>query len=512
MRRFRFWFGLLAVAIGLAIYLLYPTYRLHTQKGRLSEEELSSLHRRALHLGLDLVGGMYLVLEVDRSKLTPEEAKDATDRALEVIRNRIDQFGVYEPVIQKMGGERILVQLPGVDPARAKALIGQTALLEFRLVEEERRTLEVLEAIDHHLRRGGRDTLPSQEVGPLARILRMVGGDVGVEEVNYPELLRMLKEAESAIPPGSEFLFGPLEELRGRRIRRIYLVRREPELTGSALKEARLAPYQGEEPHLMNTWVVDFHLARRDARKFARITGENVGRRLAIVLDRVVRSAPVIQDRIPDGRGMITTGEVNPDKARDLSIVLRSGALPAPVEIVEERSVGPSLGADSIRRGVRAILIGGAVVAGFMVVYYSLSGVLAGLALLFNLFFLIAILSGLRATLTLPGMAGIALMIGMAVDANVLIFERIREELRAGSSVRRAVDTGYSRAFVTIVDANLTTIITAIILYIFGTGPIRGFAVTLSVGLVVNIITAVWLTRLITTWYITRRRVETLRI
>jgi protein-export membrane protein SecD len=411
-----------------------------------------------------------------------------------------------------VGGDRILVQLPEVDPARAKALIGQTALLEFRLLEENRRTLEVLQAIDRQQRRDLGDTLSPEEAGPLIQMLRSIDGDIGVEEENYLAVEEMFKGAGSPIPQDDEFLFGSLESYKGHKLRRLYLARRQPELTGSALKDARAAPYSGDKPHLMNTWTVNLQLERQEARRFARLTEENVGRRLAIVLDRVVRSAPVIEERIPDGRAMITTGEVNPEKARDLSIVLRSGALPAPIEIAEERSVGPSLGADSIRKGIQAILIGAALVILFMVGYYSLSGLLADFALFLNIFFLLAIMAGLRATLTLPGLAGIALTIGMAVDANILIFERIREELGSGKELRRAVGTGYSRAFVTIVDANITTIITAVILYFFGTGPIRGFATTLIVGLVINIITAVWLTRFILNYFITRYRVQRLRI
>jgi preprotein translocase subunit SecD len=257
---------------------------------------------------------------------------------------------------------------------------------------------------------------------------------------------------------------------------------------------------------------VSLKLGRKDAAVFAQVTGRNIGRRLAIVLDNVVKSAPVIQSRIPDGNAMITTNEVNPDESRDLAIVLRSGALPAPVNIVEERSVGASLGNDSIRRGILASLIGALVVVVFMVIYYSVAGVLADFALVFNVFFLLAILAGLRATMTLPGLAAMALTIGMAVDANVLVFERIREELRWGKTVMAAVDSGYDRAFVTIIDANATTIITAIALYFIGSGPIRGFATTLAAGLVINVITAVFLTRFIFDWWLTRFEVKKLRI
>jgi protein-export membrane protein SecD len=295
-------------------------------------------------------------------------------------------------------------------------------------------------------------------------------------------------------------------------VRRLYMLKAEPEMLGSAIKDARPAPYQGSEPGLANTWIVSLKLGRKDAAVFAQVTGRNIGRRLAIVLDNVVKSAPVIQTRIPDGNAMITTNEVNPDESRDLAIVLRSGALPAPVNIVEERSVGASLGSDSIRRGILACLIGAVVVVVFMIIYYSVAGVLADLALFLNVFFLLAVMAGLHSTMTLPGIAALALTIGMAVDANVLVFERIREELRWGKTVMAAVDAGYDRAFITIIDANATTVITAIALYFIGSGPIRGFATTLTAGLIINVITAVFVTRFIFDWWLARFEVKKLRI
>lgn len=518
MKNLKFGFAAFAIAIALALYALYPTYKLYkvipeqekmvksdTARARLEKEKIA-LHKKALHLGLDLVGGMYLVMQVDKSKLSPKEAKDATDRALEIIRNRIDQYGVYEPVIQKMG-ERILIELPGVDRVRAKNLIGKTALLEFKMLASERQTYQVLKAMDRRLSRG--DTLRSE--GALTKYIFGAGGDLAIDERDYPQVKSLIKEAEDVIPKDLEFLFGLPEDYGGRRIRRMYLLKREPVITGAGLKDARPSPYQGNKPTLANTWVVNFRLKRKAARKFARVTGDNIGKRMAIVLDGVVKSAPVIQERIPHGRGQIT-GQRYAEEAKDLAIVLRSGALPAPLLPMEERSVGPTLGSDSIRKGIRAALIGAAIVVVFMAIYYSLSGLLADFALFFNIFFLLAILSTLRATLTLPGLAGIALTIGMGVDANVLIFERIREELGLGKTVRAAISTGYSKAFITIIDANLTTLITALALYIFGTGPIRGFAVTLSAGLIINIITAVYLTRLILEWILGRRPVKTLRI
>lgn len=531
-------FGIIVVLIALGLWTLYPTYQLYNlpkQKAQLNQkmqnavtrddsarvalemsnlqEKEASLHKRALHLGLDLVGGMHLVLEVDKAKLSKEEAKDATDRALAVIQNRIDQFGVYEPVIQKIGADRILVQLPGVDRERAKSLIGQVALLQFHLVADAQKTNDVLKTIDNYYRQLNKeDTITAEQGAFLNYVISVDRTDFGVEETDFATFNQMLEQAQHLVPSDLIFLFGLPESYQGRRIRRLYLLNKEPEMTGSSISDARPAPYQGADPNLSNTWIVSLKLERKDASKFASITGRNVGKRLAIVLDNVVRSAPVIKERIAGGEAMITTGDVNPDKAKDLSIVLRSGALPAPVLISEERSVGPALGADSIKKGIQAALIGAIFVVLFMIIYYSASGIIAVIALILNIFFIVVVLAGLRATLTLPGLAGIALTIGMAVDANILIFERIREELRAGKRVRAAIDAGYSRAAITIFDANITTIITTIALYFFGTGPIRGFAITLMVGLIINIITSVYFSRFIFEWVVTQFPTERLRI
>ncbi len=496
MKTLKWKFIIFIALVIVGIYFLYPTIVLYTSKD-LSEEEKIKLQKRSLHLGLDLVGGMHLVLEVDKSKLSPEEAKDATDRALEVIRNRIDQFGVYEPVIQKIGKDRILVQLPGVQRERAKSLIGQTAQLEFRFLVDPERAQAIYTDINNYFKK---DTLSKEN--PFFKYLITVGTDVAVDEENLPEVKKMIKEASHLIPSDVEFMFGPEEEYQGRSIRRVYLVEKKVQLTGAYVADARHSPYQGTDPNLQGSWEIQLRLNSRGARIFDRVTGENIGRRLAIILDGVVRSAPTIEERIPYGRARISGGGIDADKAKEIAIVLRSGALPAPVKIAEERSVGPTLGLDSIRLGILAALIGAIAVVVFMVIYYSLSGFIAVFALLLNIFFLLAVLSGFRATLTLPGIAGIALTIGMAVDANVLIFERIREELRTGKTPRSAVDAGYSKVIRTIVDANITTIITAIILYWLGTGPIRGFALTLMVGLIINLLTAVYFTRGVFEWWL----------
>ncbi len=518
--------ALIIIVIVAVLYSLYPTYQLYFSipkrenylKNLLSnaqtkedsariqselvdlEGEKIKIHKRALHLGLDLVGGMHLVLEIDKSQLARGEVKDAADRAQEIIKNRVDQFGVFEPIIQRMGEDRILVQLPGVDRARAKSIIGQTALLEFKLVAEERFTAEVLKKIDEYSKKVAKDTLKE---GSFLNYLIDVGKvDLGVDERDLPYVSGLLKEVDTIINPPSrperdqyEFLFGPLENYEGKRIRRLYLLKKVPELTGKGIASARVDAYQGSNINLANTWIVSLKLNREATRTFASVTGRNVGRRLAIVLDGVVRSAPVIQERIPSGEAMITTGDVNPERARDLAIVIRSGSLPAPVLVIEERSVGPALGLDAINKGIKSVVIAAILVLIFMAFYYKLSGLIADCALFFNILFTLAVLASLRATLTLPGLAALALTVGMGVDANVLIFERIREELRLGRTVRAAVDTGFSRALVTIIDANVTTVITALVLYFFGTGPIKGFSLTLIFGLLINLFTAVFLTK-----------------
>ncbi|MDH5186547.1 MAG: protein translocase subunit SecD, partial [candidate division WOR-3 bacterium] len=327
-----------------------------------------------------------------------------------------------------------------------------------------------------------------------------------------PAFQKLLVGADTLVPPDYEFLFGPAESFEGRTVRRLYLVKKEAELTGSSISDANPSPYSGNDPNLASTWIVSLKLARKDAAKFASVTGRNVGKRLAIILDRIVRSAPVVRERIPGGEAMITTGDVNPDKAKDLTILLRSGSLPAPVMVVEERSVGPSLGHDSIRKGVQASILGSVIVFIIMIMVYSLSGIVADIGLFFNIFFLVAVLAGIRATLTLGGLAGIALTIGMSVDANVLIFERIREELRWNKTIRAAIENGYKRAFVTIMDSNITTIVAVIPLYIWGSGSIKGFATTLIIGLIINIFTAVYLTRAVYDFALAQFDIKKLRI
>lgn len=392
----------------------------------------------------------------------PDEATDsikklATAQALETIRNRIDQFGVSEPDIRMQGENRILIQLPGVtDTQRAKELIGKTALLEFKLLDESR-------------------------------------------------------DAETAVaegtPPGSEILYEIREDAQTRRvIKRPYLVKKGALLTGSYLTDASVQiDSQYNEPYVS----IDFD--KKGARIFENITEENVKKRLAIVLDNKVYSAPVIQEKISGGHARIT-GSFTTEEARDLAIVLRAGALPAPVKMLEERTVGPSLGTDSINKGLLSMWVGGLFVILFMAFYYKWSGVVADLALLFNIVIIAGTLAAFQATLTLPGIAGIILTIGMAVDANVLVFERIREEMYLGKTPRAAVDAGYERATLTILDSNITTLIAGLVLFQFGTGPVKGFAVTLSIGIISSVFTTLVMSRIIFDYFLYYRKIKKLSI
>ena len=392
--------------------------------------------------GLDLLGGMQLMLQVEKSGLKKETTKDITDRALEVIRNRIDALGVAEPLIQKAGEDRILIQLPGVkDPERAIEIIGRTALLEFKLVNDD------------------------------------------------PGLLD--KALSGEVPDGYEVAYLVKKDERGiSREGSPLLLEKKVELTGSGLKDA----YVGIDNNGLPEVRLEFN--RKGAGRFAKITGANIEKRLAIVLDGKVFSAPVIRDRIPGGKAQIS-GRFTMQEAKDLAIVLRAGALPAKLSIIQKRIVGPSLGRESIKKGTTSAILGAILVVLFMVIYYAASGMIANFALFINILIILAVLAFFKATLTLPGIAGIALTIGMAVDANVLIFERIREELKIRKMIRSSIDAGYEKALVTIVDSNLTTVIAGFVLFLFGTGPIKGFGLTLTIGILANIFTAVFVTKLI---------------
>lgn len=376
---------------------------------------------------------------------------NAREQALETIRNRIDQFGVAEPTIQKRGKDEIVVQLPGIkDPKRAIELIGKTAQLEFKLVDEE---------------------------SPLWNELPV--------SVRPAEEEEFLKRFVPRLPEGDEILFQRIVDRQtGEVYKRPYILKKEVLLTGSLLTDARVQiDSRFNEPYVSLTFN------SLGAKIFEDVTAKNIKKRLAIVLDGNVYSAPVIQERISGGNAQIT-GNFTMDEAKDLAIVLRAGALPAPLKLLENVTVGPSLGRDSIEAGKVAGIGAFIMVVAFMLFYYRLSGLIADIALILNLLLLIGAMAMLNATLTLPGIAGIILTIGMAVDSNVLMFERIREELRHGKTPRAAIDSGYKKAFWTIFDSHVTTLITAAVLFQFGTGPIKGFAVTLSLGVAINLFTA----------------------
>jgi len=405
----------------------------------------------------EIIEGRERVILKVKEKRVADMARAALEQSVETIRNRVDQFGVTEPEIVPQGENRILIQLPGVkDPKRAINLIGKTALLEFKLLDEE-----------HSLEQAIKGNVPPGDV--LARGVR-------------------------------------IDERTGQRTELYYLLKDKTLLTGQNLEYAQVKiSDRFGEPY------VGIKFDSQGAKDFDRITSENVGKRLAIVLDGIVHSAPVIKERISGGEAQIT-GAFTTEEARDLAIVLRAGALPAPVKILEQRTVGPSLGQDSIDKGIMATLIGLLLVVVFMVVYYKLSGLVANVAVILNIILILGIMAAFQATLTLPGIAGIILVIGMAVDANVLIFERTREELRTGKTPRAAIEAGYGKAFLTILDSNVTTLLAAMFLFQFGTGPVKGFAVTLSVGIIASMFTAIFVTRIIFDYFAWNRKIKTISI
>jgi len=617
-------FVIVGIVFLWVIWAIWPTIEYRTlsdeeKDARRSEGTLADLEHRIINLGLDLQGGIHLVLEVDiptlvrtlaenkdarfeqvLARTTEEvlstdadffsvftrqseganlrliryyssygtkvpdiiaglrsEADDAVSRALEIIRNRVDQFGVSEPTIQKAGGRRIIVELAGIqDPAQARDLIQNTALLEFNLLQDLSVARDVMLKIDEALASSGApeelaagdtaaapaDTLEdalaailggsadtaavpggitvSREVlgeHPFTGYIHAAGNDLVVPaRYRYTiESLLARPKVQTAIPNDGIFLWSNRAETlpvtgTNEEFYTLYYLYREPGLTGGVITEAK-ANIGAMGSSAANQPVVNVDMNNDGARTWARLTGANVGRRVALVLDKKVHMAPVIRTKIPGGQTVIE-GMESMDEAKLIAIVLRAGSLPAPVDIIEERSVGPSLGQDSIKHGINAALIGGLLVIGFMVFYYKGSGLIATLALSINILVVLAALASLRATLTLPGIAGLILTVGMAVDANVLIFERIREELDKGKSIRAAIDSGYGRATITIIDANVTTILSALVLFQFGTGPIKGFAVTLFWGILASMFTAIFMTRTIFMALTKSPKVKTLSI
>lgn len=522
------------------------------------------LYDRGITLGLDLQGGTHLALEVrdPANALTVEQREDAIDRALRVIRTRIDELGVAEPAIQKSGRERMVVELPGATPEqqqRAKDVIQRSAFLQFQIVRPASEIVSSLPRIDRAVAAAGDlgitapapdPAAPAPPAAPGLDLFRTdttaavdtaaVAGDLAVttdadadtatvapvrpgdvppfsarlqpgasgaegvflvlnEDVPFVERALGLPEVQQVLPRGTQMVWGVDPQSQASGFRTLYLLNAQPLITGEYLTDA-----QAQRDPQLGQPIVIFEFDRRGGRIFERGTGENVGNLMAIVLDDRVFSAPVIRSQIGN-RGQIEMAGGGIEEARDLALVLRAGALPAPIEIVEERSVGPSLGQDSIERGQLAGVIGLLLVVIIMMAYYRFSGFMAVVALMLYVLFVMAGLAGVNATLTLPGIAGLILSIGMAVDANVLIFERIREEQAEGKGPRLAVADGFQNALSAIIDAQLTTLLTAFILFQFGTGPVRGFAVTLAIGIVASVFTAIFVTRTFFMLYLQRR-------
>ncbi len=613
MKEFRFRIILILAAVALAVYLLYPTYA-DLQNTQMINEKLSNVEdslkqlsppptdeqissyltfiedsimvsdpsirdnrEKRVKLGLDLQGGMYLVMEVNTAKLLErlardpdetylevlaqaeeiakrsdenvvtilanllqekgirlsryfgsireddeviidrllEQESDAVTRAIEIISNRVNQYGVSEPNIQPQGSRRIIIELPGISKEEeAKRLLQGRAALEFRLVKDPEFTIPIMNRIDEVLAADFKkdttvvqDTTANEELSqqeiekehPFFAIAwinnQSPTADAFVSEKNRTKLDNYLarQDVQKVIPDNVEFIYGAKPEATqdGENIFRLYLVNKQPELTGDVVVDARA----NIDPTTTQP-IVQMEMNSDGAREWARITGSNINKRCAIMLDGYIYVAPNIINKIPSGSSQITNMGTM-DEAKLIEIVLKAGALPAPIDIIEERTVGPSLGQDSINQGFQSVFIGFILVAIFMVIYYRKAGTIADLALFSTMLFIMGILAGFHATLTLPGIAGIILTIGMAVDANVIIYERIREELATGKTVKAAIASGYSNSYSAIFDSNITTFFTGIILYQFGSGPVQGFALTLMIGIVCSLFSALVITRLV---------------
>jgi protein-export membrane protein SecD/preprotein translocase SecF subunit len=530
------WRAIIIVALAVAsVFALVPrSVKQRIYDSRTGQMRDTTIRRVPIDMGLDLRGGVHLALEVDQSRGVVADCTDAIRRAERVVRTRIDEFGTTEPVVQVAGNCRLIVELPGeTDPARAKSIVERTAFLEFRITDAREQFRLALPSIDAALRRAGisatmtaagtgaRDvvsgllsagstastdtTTTAPGSGILSALLApgQVPGEfyVADEKALDVEHLIARPEVQQLIPRGLELKWGTVISEPGMpALRPLYAVQSRAIITGEELQKA----VAGRDP-MTNASEVQFELTRPGGRKFGEATGRNIGNHLAILLDgRVQGQPPVIQDRITTN-GRIKLGGKSLEEANDLALVLRAGALPAPLHVVEERAIGPSLGSDSIREGVRASVLAIGFVLLVMGVYYGYAGLLAVGALGLYVLYCLGGLAAFGFTLTLPGLAGFALSIGMAVDANVLIFERMREELDAGKPVRRAVDEGFRHAMSAIVDSNVTTALTALILYVVGTEAVQGFAITLLIGLVASMVTAVFVTRTFFLVWVKRR-------
>ncbi len=532
---------LIAVMVVASVWALFP--RTVVERVKRDGVFVSDTVRRVpLKRGLDLQGGMQLTLEVDHSKQAVANVSDALDRALTVVRSRIDEFGVAEPIVQKLGEDRITVELPGIDDReRAFEVVQRSAFLKFQITDKSQALERVIPRLDGIVKERGlltrtadaradtsrganalgslfqnadstaADTAGTSADGPFRRLIApgSMPGQYIVPAADVAEIERYLADSavRSALPPGKELRWGIDSVVYGAQVfKPLYVLDARAIIDGTFLLDARPSqdPLEGAK--------VDFQFNNEGGRRFRTETGRHIGDNMAIVLDDRVMSAPVIQSAI-GARGQITMGGRDIQGAQDLALVLRAGALPVPLKIAEARTIGASLGADAIRQGLSAGLLGITLVVLIMIVYYRFSGFLAVCGLAFYVLVTLAILAGFNATLTLPGLAGFVLSIGMAVDANFLIFERIREELEAGKSTRLAIDQGFAQAWSAIVDTHVTTALTAAILYQFGTGPVRGFAVALLAGLAASLVSAIFVVRtLFILWLARAKPSQTLSI
>lgn len=552
MSNLKYRVALIVALVAASVWALFPRTVVERVK-RDGGFAYDTVRRVPLKRGLDLQGGMHLALEVDESKQAVADKSDALDRALKVVRTRIDEFGVSEPVVQKVGNDRIIVELPGIDdPKRAEDVVQKSAFLQFQITDETQALDKVMPRLDQIIReKGGTaaavasgDTTNKTQVaalpnlftkgdsaakgdstkrdssavvtpttgGPLSKLVQ--GGQfpgeymVAERDVRTVETYLAMPEVQGALPPGKMLRWsGDTLSLGAQSFRPLYVVDARPIITGEYLQNAKPnnTPIEGT--------VVEFELNNEGGRRFRSETGKHVGDYMAIVLDeRVMGRPPVIQSAIGT-RGQITMGGRDLQDAQDLALVLRAGSLPVPLKIAEVRQIGASLGQDSISKGGLAMMIAVGLVIAIMIGYYRFSGMLAVGALMLYILFTMAILAGFGAVLTLPGLAGLVLTVGIAVDANVLIFERIREEMDRGKTVRTSIDEGFRHAWSAILDTSVTTILGGAVLYQYGTGPVKGFAVTLIAGITASLFCAVFVTRTFyMIWLARSKNVQTLSI
>jgi len=561
---------IILLVIILSAYTVWPSIQVHSKQGDEKKtflKENPKLGSKSINFGLDLAGGTAITLEIDKAGIKNEDVKDVQEQSLEIIRNRVDQYGLSEPQISPSGDDRIVVELAGVDDSTAKALVGSTAKLEFKILAESEKFQQVVQVIDQYLTRqttdiaadsaaadttaaaakdSAKDTTkalsddellgntqtaeaapatdsaaevkaePASEVGTALSAYYMNfgnGGFIAEENVEKVKKLLAAEGVQKLIPRDVNFAFGSgLEPVqRGSQIKakRLYLLKRRAEMAGDDVVDAR--PYRVSDGVSAGEVAVNLKFGGIGPKKFSAVTAANIGKQMAIVLDNQVISAPVIRDRIPNGEAQIT-GLDDMAEANRLSVVLRAGALKAPMNIIESRSVGATLGEENIVQGFGSGAVGLILCLVFMIGYYRLGGFIASLGMIINTLVTAAVMSVFNATLTLPGIAGFILVLGMSLDANVIIYERIREEIKGGLTARAAVAKGYERAFSAIFDSNLTTVLTALILYKIGTGSVKGFGLTLMIGIITSLFCALTVTRAVFDWKLAKQDATTLSI